>query len=88
MKPRFKPLKNLYFQFIESTEFEGVLNWNDVAEIFQSHDLIRLAPDKSGEAQFKGYFETEVMRKIPKEFFKEEIKEILIKYVKTKETKA
>lgn len=79
---QYKPLRNLYFQFIADTEFEDVLQWHHAADALNKRGYIVLVPDKSAEAQYKGYFETKQLREIPEERFIETIQEVLRQYAK------
>lgn len=57
------------------------MQWHHVADAFVHRGLIQLVPDKSGEHQFKGYFETALLRGIPEERFAETIEQILEQHV-------
>ncbi len=47
MKPKIKPIRDLYFRFIEGTELDGKMNAQQCAEIMARHGFIKLVPHKS-----------------------------------------
>jgi len=64
-----KPLRSLYFQFLRGTAFEDKLTAEHVAKILSDAGLIELLINKYDGFTVSHYFETEVMRSIPKEAF-------------------
>ena len=78
--PHYRTLKNLYFQFIQGTEFENVLQWHHAADALNRRGYIVLVPDRSGEAMYKGYFETKQLHEIPEDRFEQTIYEVLRQY--------
>lgn len=82
MRPQFRPLKNLYFQFIQGTELDGVLQWHHAADALNRREFIKLVPDKHGSHEFKGYLETQYLREIPADRFEETVLEVLRQYAK------
>jgi hypothetical protein len=82
MRPRARPLRNLYHRYVRESEFEGVLNWSDVAEALYAEGFIDYVPGFDGV--FSHYVETERMRKLPREAFDDVIREVLRKYTATK----
>lgn len=47
MKPKTKPIRDLYFRFIEGTELDGKLNAQQCAEIMARHGFIELIPHRT-----------------------------------------
>ena len=78
---QYKPLKNLYFKFVEGTELDGILDWHHVADALNRHGLIVLVPDKTGHS-FSGYSETKKLHAIAPHDFETTILEILNQYAK------
>lgn len=46
MKPKIKPIRDLYFRFIEGTPLDGKLNSQQCAEVLARHGFIELVPHK------------------------------------------
>lgn len=80
----YRPLRNLYFQFIKGTDFDGKLDWNDVATAFQIQGYIKLVPDRHEQHAYKGYMETERMRNISSDQFRITMNEVLSSYLEIK----
>jgi hypothetical protein len=47
MKPKTKPIRDLYFRFIEGTEYEGRVNAQQLAAMLNYERMIELIPHKS-----------------------------------------
>lgn len=47
MKQKIKPIKNLYFEFIQNSELDGRMNAQEAAIILADDGLIALIPHKT-----------------------------------------
>jgi len=72
-----KPLRSLFFQFIQGSEFEGQVSDEHVAKILSDAGFIELILNKYDGRTVSHYKETEVLRAIPKEAFLDTIEEVL-----------
>lgn len=60
MATKTRPIKDLYFRFIQGTEFEGVLNAQQVADALCGEGLIEIVPHNS-QPIFEHYRDIAVM---------------------------
>lgn len=63
MKSKTKPIRDLYFRFIEGTELDGKLNAQQCAEIMARHGYIKLVPHDSRPA-IEHYRDTVLMAEL------------------------
>lgn len=77
MKPRTRPLKDLYFRFIEGTEHAGVLDWNHAADALQRAGLIDLIPHRE-RWTFEHYRDTSKMHNMSPEHIHEILRQYAI----------
>lgn len=50
MKPKTKPIRDLYFRFIEGTDLDGKINAQEVAKILSDAGIIDLVPHRTRPA--------------------------------------
>jgi hypothetical protein len=58
MKPRIRPISNLYFQFIKETDLEGKISAQRLADYMMRDGLIELIPHNSAP-RFEHYREVD-----------------------------
>ena len=73
-----KPIRSLFFQFLEGTEFEGIIEPPEAGALLEAAGLIELIANKYDSTFFTHYRETEAMRKLPKEGFADAVRSVLL----------
>lgn len=81
MNPKIKPIRDLYFRLIQSTDLEGKINSQEVADALHKAELIELIPHNT-RATFEHYRDLDkVMRDVGPAFEGSYIRELLDAYL-------